>query len=176
MKLTFRVFLVLCAALLAGCQSAPHNDAVKLDGTEFPILGPYQVITVTPFALGPKAPPSPGLGQQLAESVGSTLRAQFSSFFPTIRVGQPLGQDNEMVVSGLIETFNPQPGNLKLDGQMRLQDASDGEDLAFGTFTELRKNAGLVAPANEVELVSQTGAAIAFNLARAKGWRPAGTP
>lgn len=176
MKLTFRVFLVLCAALLAGCQSAPLNDAVKLDGTEFPILGPYKMITVAPFALGPKVTQSPGLGQQLADSVGSVLQSQFSTFFPTVRVGQPLGQDNEMVVSGLIESFDPQAGSLKLDGQMRLQDASDGEDLAFGTFSELRNNAGMLKATTAAELVSQTGSAIAFNLARAKGWRPAGSP
>jgi hypothetical protein len=167
---------VLGVALLAGCHSTPPNDAINLNGTEFPILGPYQVITVAPFTLGPKAAEATGLGQQLADSVGSVLRSQFSTVFSTIRVGQPLGQDNEMVVSGLIESFDPQVGQLKLDGRMQLQDASDREDLAYGTFSELRANAGMGKATTAAELVSETGAAIAFNLARAKGWRPAGSP
>jgi hypothetical protein len=176
--------LLLCVAgLMAGCSSGGGRvRAVNLDEAAYPGLSPYNVVTVSPFTLGPDARANSAVGAQMAEGIAQHLRTDFGPVFLQVRTGAPLRQDNEMVILGVITEYEPGGqeglfGGPRLNGTTTWQDASDTQDLARGKFDQLRASAGMSGQSQDMEhLMADTEAAIAFNIARAKGWKPAGPP
>lgn len=190
MTLKFRNVGALCWALaalgVAGCSSS-RVKPVALDGSAFPSLSPYKVVTVSPFTFDPKLGVDAATGLRMAEGVAQRLRTGFGAIFTQVRTGAPLGQDDELVILGTVTEYMAGTdggsggafgvGAPRLEGVMRMEDGADTQDLAKGTFEQLRAFAGMSGMGGTLpELTAHTEAAIAFTVARAKGWRPAGSP
>lgn len=154
---------------------------MTFDGSAWPGISAYSVVTVMPLRAGPGVAVEPQLGAQMAEGIAQRLRSDFGQVFAQVRTGTPMGQDNELVVLGEITECRTgqgaDGGPVRLQGQIGLQDAADTQDIANARFDTLRRTAGMPDQVRSFsELVSDTEAAIAFTVARAKGWKPAGTP
>jgi len=171
---------MLMTGILGGC-STERIKPMNLDGTAWPGISAYSVVTVMPFQAGPKVQVDPQVGVQMANGIARRLQSDFGRVFEQVRTGTPLGQDNELVVLGEITEYRaghgPDGSSARLDGQIGLQDAADTLDIANAPFDTLRGMAGMPIQGQSITgLVSDTEAAVAFAVARAKGWKPAGTP
>lgn len=180
------LMLAVAGVWIAGCSSS-RVKPVALDGSAFPSLSPYKVVTVSPFTFDPKLGVDAATGLRMAEGVAQRLRTGFGALFTQVRTGAPLGQDDEVVILGAVTEYKAGNdggsggafgiGAPRLEGVMRMEDGADTEDLAKGTFEQLRAFAGMSGMGGTLpELTAHTEAAIAFTVARAKGWRPAGSP
>jgi hypothetical protein len=171
---------MLAIGILGGCSSKGIQP-MTFDGSAWPGISAYSVVTVMPFQAGPGVVVDPQLGAQMAEGIARRLRSDFGQVFAQVRTGTPAGQDNELVLLGEITECRtgqgPDGGSARLHGQIGLQDAADTQDIANARFDTLRETAGMPGQIRPLpELIADTEAAIAFTVARAKGWKPAGTP
>src|SRR5688572_22237548 len=106
-----RALLVAAAAcVFAGCASTQSNTAKPLN------LGPsastldlrnYSSVAIVPFEILPDNVKDPLLGTKFAADIGARLRNDFGPIFQEVRLGQPRGSNDEVIVTGTIKKHEP---------------------------------------------------------------------
>jgi hypothetical protein len=181
----FSLVLALCGLSLAGCATSSSTGAKPLNVTSgVPLnLGRYNIATVTPFRVdSPNVDQS--VGAKLSDDVSRRLESDFGPLFSEVRrAPAPLGAEDELVISGNIQKYQPgnkiaraifgPPAAANFDGEITVTDARDGHVLLTAPFDKFWGWAGLAGATKGIEEMStETAAAIANTIAQAKGWRP----
>ncbi len=148
-------------------------------------LSKYQVATVEPFQVMSSRAANDEVGMRLATDIANRLQYDFGPLFETVRVGQPLGTPNELLVTGRITDYRPGnraarflgPGIGKADlkGEMVLKDGPTGQPLVIAPIDKLWAWGDILGASKGMnDMMEETAAAAANLIARTKGWEPVG--
>jgi hypothetical protein len=181
------VFLGLLASLFmtAGCKT---TQAVKAHPLK-PVYGEgvdlqgYNVVTVQPFQIMSAKPEDAEAGVTLANAIAKRLEYDFGGLFQRVRVGEPTGAPDELVVAGRITEYKPGSrtarllgpgiGRAVLKGELQVNDAATGRPLEIAPIDKLwawGHSIGALKGMND--MMEETAASAANMIARAKGWQP----
>ena len=96
------LLLLAMAVLAAGCASTSSTRAEALAPTTKveTDMTPYTIATVVAFAIAPDADIDASVGARFAQDVATRLRHDFGALFREVRSAPPLGQDDELIVTG----------------------------------------------------------------------------
>ncbi len=118
---------------------------------------------------------------------GETNRLQydFGPLFQTVRIGQPLGTPDELLVTGRITDYRPGSraarflgpgiGKADLKGELVLKDGPTGQPLVIAPIDKLWAWGDVLGASKGMNnMMEETAAAAANLVARTKGWEPYG--
>ncbi|MBI5774124.1 MAG: hypothetical protein HZA89_10325 [Verrucomicrobia bacterium] len=180
------------ALVLAGLGCSTTDPAktstkaapLKLDSSQQVDLKKYSVAIVLPFDTSKAKDTDASVGVKFAENIALRLRTDFGPIFDEVKTGgNPSGQPNEIVVTGIIKRYDPGSkigraaliglGAAKLEGELILKDSTDGKVLLGKPFDKLWAWGGIMGMSKDMaEMVTEAEASIANTIARAKGWIP----
>jgi hypothetical protein len=179
--------------LVAGCTTSdPAKSSTKAaplkvkDGIQVD-LKKYQIATVVPFGVAPGKDIDPSIGAKFASDVAARLQYDFGTLFQEVRQGTPQNQTNELVVGGTITAYKQGDrfaramliglGAASFKGELELKDAQNNQPLLAAPFDKLWAWGGWLGASKGIEdMESETAAAVAGTVARAKGWTPPSAP
>jgi hypothetical protein len=177
---------ILFGTLLAGCQTSPATSSrnaapLAADKKYFPDLRNFDVVTVTPFDTTKAKNTDPSVGVRFAEDISRRLKFDFGQTFKEVKMGNPTGSTNELIVTGEITSYAP--GDRALRGVMiglgaasfkgSLCLKSNETQLIQIPFDKLWAWGGLMGMSKGIEdMEAEAAASIANTVAREKGWVP----
>ncbi len=177
--------VVALGLLAAGCGTPNSRTAKPLTplssaGTS---LERYQVATVEPFEVRDTRHAGPSEGAKLAENLRDRLKYDFGDLFTEVRQGAPLGQADELVVTGSITKYEPGSrtarfmliglGAASLQGELVLKDATSQQVVMQAPFSRTWAWGGSLGASKGIEeMLTEVGASAAATVARACGWQP----
>ena len=99
-----------------------------------------------------------------------------------MRLGEPSGQANEVIISGTIKAYDPGSrvarflivgaGAASFDTEVVLMDAAEKRTLLTASLDKFWAWGGMLGASKGVEdMVSQSAVAIAATVAQSKGWK-----
>jgi hypothetical protein len=146
-------------------------------------LSHYDLATVVPFEVTDTKAVSGHVGENLANDIAHRLESDFGPLFQNVRVGQPLGVANELVVSGQITDYRPGSraarllgpgiGKADLKGNVILKDGASGQPVLIAPISKLWAWGHEIGAAKGMDNMLEETAASAANLvARTRGWHP----
>lgn len=175
--------LMLALSLLAtGCTTTNSNEAsaLKINASDRVDLSRYTVATVVPFEMSEQASKKEAqFGENFAANIAGRLKSDFGNVFKEVRWNQPLRQPHELIVSGVIETYEPGDPGLRFlliglgaasfNGKLVLKDGADQRELMSAPFSKLWAWGGLMGTSKTIDhMVSETAAAAAKTVAMQK--------
>jgi hypothetical protein len=181
------VYVGLVAALFAttGCTTTQATKAHPLkpiygEGVD---LARFDVAIVQPFEVATAKPADAAVGATLVNAIAKRLEYDFGPLFQTVRVGQPTGDPNEVVVTGRITEYQPGSraarllgpgiGKAELEGELVVKDARTDQALVIAPIDKLWAWGHSIGAAKGMEdMLEESAAAAANMIARAKGWKP----
>ena len=181
------VFLVpvLALSFATGCTTTQSTRAKPLKTVYVANsnLSQFGIATVEPFEVTTSQAANDQVGVKLATDIANRLQYDFGPLFQTVRVGPPLGQPGELLVTGRITDYHPGsraarllgPGIGKADlrGQMVLKDGASGQPLVIAPIDKLWAWGDILGVSKGMNnMVEETAAAAANLVARSKGWQP----
>ena len=145
-------------------------------------LAQYQIATVEPFEVVSSQAANHQVGVKLSNDIANRLRYDFGPLFETVRVGPPLGQPGELLVTGRItdyrpgsrvaRLFGPGIGRAELKGEVVLKDGTTGKPLEIAPIDKLWAFGDVIGASKGMnDMVEETAAAAANLIARSKGWQ-----
>ena len=174
---------VLALSLLTGCTTTRSTQAKPLNPVYVASrnLSQYQILTVQPFEVNSSQAANDQVGVKLATDIANRLQYDFGSLFQTVRVGPPLGQPGELLVTGRItdyrpgsrvaRLFGPGIGRADLKGEVVLKDALNGQPLEIAPIDKLWAFGDIIGASKGMNnMLEETAAAAANLIARSKGW------
>ena len=179
------MMILLLGIVAASCASTQSTRAATLTPrmSADADLRTYRVATVTAFdvATGKKIEPSVGL--RFATDIATRLQKDFGELFADVRTAAPLGNSDEIVITGLIKTYRPGSrfgrammaglGSARFEGDLIVKRATDGSVVLTAPFNKLWAWGGVIGASKGIEeMVAEAAAAAANTVARAKGWQP----
>lgn len=182
-----RVFIVTVLAGIgsAACASNQSVRAATLKTTaDAPInLTTYRVATITAFDVAPGSKMDRSVSARFASDIAARLQKDFGELFAEVRTETPLGNVDEIVITGVIKTYRPGNrfgrammagiGSAKFEGDLVVKRASDGMVLLTAPFKKLWAWGGIIGASKGIDdMVGEAAAAAANTVARAKGWSP----
>lgn len=186
MKLPALILLsVLALSLTTGCGTTKSVKAKPLK----PVYGAdvnlqrFNIATVQPFEVTSTHADAPEVGITLANDIARRLETDFGPLFQSIRVGPPMGEPNEVVVTGRITEYQPGSrakrllapgiGKAELEGELVLKNAVEGQPLMIAPIDKLWAWGHAAGAFKGIEdMVEETAASAANMIARARGWDP----
>jgi hypothetical protein len=185
MKKHVLLAIIIAASLFTGCATQQSKSAKPLKATTGgPLdLRRFDTITVQTFTNLSHNSEGMAAGEQLANDVEERLRLDFPSVFATTQVNKPLGQTNEVILTGTITTYRPGDpmaramligmGSAGLEGNIIFRDGATGQELMTAKFDKLWAWGGALGASKGIsDMMSETAASIAITAAHAKGWKP----
>jgi len=178
-------YLLLASSLAlvtSGCTTTSSTDAsaLKISAGERVDLSRYTVATVVPFELSEKARKKDAqFGENFAANIAGRLKSDFGSIFQEVRWNQPLRQPHELIISGVIDSYEPGDPGLRFlliglgaanfNGKLVLKDGADQRELMSAPFSKLWAWGGLLGSIKTIDhMVSETAAAAAKTVAAQK--------
>lgn len=179
-------FLVAVAA--TGCSSTQSTKAKPLPlavGNSVD-LSAYRIATVQKFEHPNRNLDHPDAGQVMANSLMRRLSGDFGKIFDQVRTGQPLGQSDELIVTGLVKEYKPGsrlgrafgPGitPARFKAELHLKDGASGRTVLVAPIEKLWAWGGGIGAGKGIEdMMEESAAAAAATIAQAKGWQPSQT-
>jgi hypothetical protein len=171
---------------VSGCSTTKSVAAKPLE----PVYGDnvnlanYQVATVVPFQVTSSKAANAHAGAGLAEDIAHRLEYDFGPLFQTVRIGQPMGATNEVIITGRISDYQPGSraarllgpgiGKADLKGELTVKDGASGQPLIIAPIHKLWAWGHSIGAAKGMnDMMDETAASAANMIARAKGWEPA---
>ena len=178
------VLMCVCI-LMSGCATTGSMQATPLKATvgEGVDLSRFRVATVVSFGVAEGSKIAPSIGVKFAEDIAVRLEHDFGPLFAEIRRGSPLGQEDELIVTGTITTYRPGSafaramliglGSASFEADFVLKDAKDGKVLLSAPIDKLWAWGGALGASKGIqEMEAESAAASAATVAKAKGWVP----
>jgi hypothetical protein len=182
---------VVATLLFTGCASSNSARAKPIE----PIysasdLSRYTVATVVPFDYPNRKPDQGNIGAEFADNIAIRLAQDFGPIFQQVRTGNPSGEPNELIVSGIIQEYTPGsrigrafgPGitPAKFKGEVVMKDGVTRNPVLIIPIEKFWAWGHTIGAAKGIEdMTNESAAAVANTVARAKGWTPpsaAGSP
>lgn len=174
--------MLTLSLLAAGCTTTKSTEAsaLKINASDRVDLSRYTIATVLPFEMSEKASKTgPQFGENFAANIAGRLKHDFGKLFQEVRWNQPLRQPHELIVSGVIETYEPGDPGLRFllmglgaasfNGKLVLKDGADQRELMSAPFSKLWAWGGLMGSGKTIDhMVSETAAAAAKTVAMQK--------
>ena len=172
-----RVGLLMMMVAVAGisCSTTSSTDAPPLQPTigAGVDLSSYQVATVVPFDATAVKVEEQAIGARFAADIAWRLQYGFVSLFREVRQGQPTGQTDELIITGVIRSFTRGLQNAwgwEFSGEVVLKDGASGRTLLTAPFKP-SSVAGGPFPNHGADVDEMAAAkAIASTVAQAKDW------
>jgi hypothetical protein len=149
-------------------------------------LSKYDVATVIAFKVAPGKDIDPLYGEKFAADVFGRLKNDFGPLFKEIRLGDPIGTPNEVIVTGYINKYSEgnrglrslngaMPrllllGNADFDAELVLRDGATQEQI----FTAPVHRYSDTGDEGMEEMTMEAAARVANTIARGRGWNPSG--
>lgn len=178
-------FLLVTGILMSGCATTSSTKAKPLEiSNEQSIdLTRYQIVTVLPFDSALDSEIDRSVGVKFASDIETRLENDFGPLFQEVRMDDPLGQNDELIVTGTITTYKPGNkfargmliglGAAKFKADLNLKDSVDGRVLLSAPISKLWAWGGLLGATKGIEdMMNESAAAVANTVARSKGWNP----
>ena len=170
------------ALLTSGCTTTSSTDAraLKISAGELVDLSRYTVATVLPFEMSETARKKDAqFGTSFAANIAGRIKSDFPQLFQEVRWNQPLHQPHELIITGVIDTYERDDLGLRIlliglgavhfTGKLVLKDGGDQRELMNAPFSKLWAWGGLLGAAKTMEtLVPETAAAAAKTVAAQK--------
>ena len=169
---------------LVGCKTTKSVAAKPLQPVyQTTDLSRYDVATVQPLAVNSAQAANDQAGVTLANDIAHRLEYDFGPLFQTVRVGEPLGVANEVVVTGKITDYRPGSraarllgpgiGRADLKGDLVLKDGATGQPVMIAPIHKLWAWGHSIGAAKGMNnMMEETAASAAHLVARARGWQP----
>ena len=146
-------------------------------------LARYDTATVQRFEFPQQPPDQSDAGMILTQGIAERLQNDFGPLFSQVRVGEPLRESNEVIVTGRVTEYQPgsKVGRLfgpgitpaKLKAELVLKDGATGNPIFIAPIDKLWAWGHSIGAAKGIEdMVEESTAAAANTIARAKGWQP----
>ena len=176
------VVLVLVAVGCSSTQSVKAHPLKPVYGVGVD-LSRFTVATVQPFEFPQKSLEQPDAGMMLANKIAQRLQNDFGPLFEQVRMGDPLHQTNELVITGRITEYEPgsRVGRLfgpgitpaKFKAEVILNEGATDRPVLIAPINKLWAwGHGLGAAKGIEDMIEESAAATANMIARSKGWEP----
>lgn len=179
----------LSALITSGCAtsnpavSSTHAQPLQSKNGAKVDLTKYRIATVVPFSIPQNKDIDPSIGAKFANDIAIRLQYDFGNLFDQVREGTPLNQTNELIIGGIITTYEPGDkferamliglGAASFKGELDLKDATGNETIFAAPFDKLWAWGGFLGMSKDInDMQTETEASIADTIARAKGWQP----
>ena len=106
--ISFALAFVAATLLFTGCASSNSARAKPIEPVySASDLSRYTVATVVPFDYPNRKPDQGNVGAEFADNIAIRLAQDFGPIFQHVRTGNPSGEPNELIVSGIIKDTLP---------------------------------------------------------------------
>ncbi len=188
-KMHFLAWVVVLAAgsfFSVGCASSNSINAPELTLLEGKDVhfDMYDTVTFVTFELAPtnKKPINYAVAENFTKNIATRVEHDFGPIFSEVRYGEPLGQSNELVVSGTITEYNPGDrfmrgmliglGAAGFKGNLTAVDGRNRNLLLKAKIDKVWAWGGLLGMSKGIEeMVEESAASAAKTIVVKKGWK-----
>lgn len=172
--------------LQAGCATTGSQAAKPLPSAQAQRLALAQCdnVTVLPFGVPVGGKVDPSVGISFSRDIEMRLQGDYGPIFKSVaHADQARGLDQECLVRGELTKYKPGSkvaravliglGAASLEGNVRVVDAGNQQELLAAPFDKLWAWGGVIGASKGIEEMShEAAAAVASTVAQGKGWTP----
>lgn len=185
-KLVLGLVLVIGCSILTGCSSSSSVKAqpLKIENQIVTDLSQYTVATFVPFEAKPKNGKSVdgSIGASFGDGLCKRIKFDYGNLFDEVRYDHPLGQDNEMIITGEINEYEGGNrfargmliglGAASFKGRIKAIDGKTNNILFEAPFEKLWAWGGYMGMSKGIEeMVNEASASAAITIASCKNWK-----
>jgi hypothetical protein len=184
-RIVFLAALGIATLFVTGCsttQSAKAEPLKAVYGADVDLTR-YDTATVQRFEFPQHTLDQRDAGMMLTQRIAERLQTDFGPLFSQVRMGEPLRNPNEVIITGRVTEYEPgsKVGRLfgpgiapaKFKAELVLKDGATGNPILIAPIDKLWAWGHSIGAAKGIEdMVEESTAAAANTIARAKGWNP----